>query len=355
MKIKQHWYFLFMVTILLQACNTNKQGASISEKESNSSVQNAELTTWEIPNSVRALEVIDENTIWYAGSNSTFGYTQNGGKTWQTDSLKIEGKNLEFRALAATEEAIFVMSIASPTYVFKSTDLGQTWEVVYQENDSTSFYNSLAFWNNKRGVATGDPIDGCLSVIETLDGGNTWEKIPCDKLPTTFEGEAEFAASNTNISMVENDIWIVTGGEKARVFHSPNFGETWEVIQTPIIEGGQMTGIYSVDFYDRSNGIIVGGDWNHKEMNKNNKAITKDGGQTWQLVAESKTPGYRSCVQYLNKEEILAVGSPGISYSSDGGLNWVDINKEGFYTLRVAPSGKVAWLAGNGKLGKLSW
>ena len=149
---------------------------------------------------------------------------------------------------------------------------------------------------------------------------------------------------------------MVSGGKKARVFHSPDKGATWEVSDPPIIEGEQMTGIFSVDFYDENQGIIFGGDWNRKEMNSRNKAVTTDGGRNWQLVSDGKGPGYRSCVQYIpgfNGKGILACGTPGISYSLDGGANWSSLTTEAFYTFRFGKSWKTVWLAGDGKIGRM--
>ena len=119
-----------------------------------------------------------------------------------------------------------------------------------------------------------------------------------------------------------------------------------------------MTGIFSSHFYDSQNGIIVGGDWNQKNKNKENKAITKDGGKTWTLIANGEGPSYRSSVRYIpgsNGKELIAVGTPGISYSKDGGLNWKKISEESFYTIRFTPDGKSAWLAGPNKIAKLNW
>jgi hypothetical protein len=56
-------------------------------------------------------------------------------------------------------------------------------------------------------------------------------------LPRTANGEAAFAASNTNIVIKGNNTWIVSGGMKARVFYSADKGNTWEVYDTPIVQG----------------------------------------------------------------------------------------------------------------------
>jgi photosystem II stability/assembly factor-like uncharacterized protein len=202
----------------------------------------------------------------------------------------------------------------------------------------------------------GDPTDNCLSILITRDGGNTWGKINCEDLPKIEEGEAAFAASNTNIALVGENAWIVTGGLKARVFHTADMGLTWKVYETPIIQGKPTTGIYSVAFYNEYEGIICGGDYTNKFGNSANKAITKDGGRTWKVVAENKEPQYVSCVQYVPEtdgKEIFAVSTNGIFYSNTSGENWKKVSDEGFYTIRIVDK-NTAWLSGEEVVAKMS-
>jgi len=316
------------------------------------------IETFPVNSSIRALEVVNDTTVWFAGSDGIFGFTENKGSTWNIDSIKTENIIPNFRSIAVTDKAVFLLNIASPALLYKSIDKGKTWKIVYRENDSSTFYDAMAFWDDKDGIAMGDPIDNCLSVIITNDGGNSWQKLSCDILPKVENGEAAFAASNSNISLYKDNVWIVTGGKRARIFHSPDKGKTWQVFNTPIIQGGQMTGIFTADFYDESNGIIWGGDWNNKDLNTQNNAITKNGGKTWELLSDSTNPGYRSCVRYVpdtNGKQIIAVGIPGISYSNNGGKNWGALSKESFYTIRFGTSYKTAWVAGNNKIGKIVW
>jgi photosystem II stability/assembly factor-like uncharacterized protein len=75
----------------------------------------------------------------------------------------------------------------------------------------------------------------------------------------------------------------------------------------------------------------------------------------WKSIADNKNPGYRSCVQYIpnsNGEKLLAVGFEGIDYSSDGGSNWKNLSKEGYYTVRFL-NDTVAYAAGKGKISQL--
>jgi len=256
-----------------------------------------------------------------------------------------------FRALASNGKSIFTLGIASPTLLYKDEKL------VYTETHEKAFYDSMAFWNENEGIAIGDPTDECMSVIITRDGGASWSKLSCDILPIIKDGEAAFAASDTNIKIVRNHTWIATGGKASRIFYSSDKGKTWEVFDTPIIQGVETTGIYSIDFYDALNGFGVGGDYTKPKANELNKIKTIDGGKSWSIVAKGKAPGYRSCVQYVpnsGAKGLVAVGFNGIDYSNDSGNNWTHLSDEGFYTLRFL-NDSIAYAGGNGRVVKLNF
>ncbi len=130
-------------------------------------------------------EAVDDQTCWFAGSNGKYGFTNDGGESWNIDSLvHPEHGPLHFRSIAVTDDAVHMLSIGSPALLYRSTDMGENWELTYQENDSSAFYDAMAFWDNKNGIAMGDPTDECLSIIKTSDGGNSWSKISCDQIQT---------------------------------------------------------------------------------------------------------------------------------------------------------------------------
>ncbi len=314
---------------------------------------------FEIKNtSIRAIQVINDSTVWFAGSKGKYGRIIKDNV--QLDSINFKGKLLNFRSIAFNGKNIFILSIENPAVLFKidpyKTDLGKP-EIVYQEDHPDVFYDSMTFLDEENGIAIGDPTANCFSVILTSDGGNTWSKISCDNIPGSITGEAAFAASNSNIATYGNNVWMVSGGKKARVFYSKNKGKTWKVVETPIIQGGKMTGIYTVDFYDKNNGIIMGGNWEEKSNTNQTKAITSDSGKTWQLVADQQIPGYISSVQYIPKtkgKEVIAVSTEGIYYSADKGNSWEKINSRGFYSIRFINK-KSAWLTNNNKLVKINF
>lgn len=314
------------------------------------------LSSFKLPEiSIRAIEVVEENTLWFAGSNGRYGRIIND--KIEIDSISHKGSFPQFRSIAFNGTFVFLLSIENPALLYKidpRKPLGQ-YELVYSENNPKVFYDSLSFFDQNNGIAMGDPTETCLSVIRTANGGNTWTKLSCEEFPKVEDGEAAFAASNTNIAVFNNKVWMVSGGTKARVFRSDNYGSSWKVAETPLVQGGKMTGIFTVDFYDENNGIIMGGDWEDKKNGKASKAVTKDGGLTWALTAQNSLPGYISCVQYLPGEaakKILAVSTEGIFFSKDSGTSWKKISKKGYYSLRLIDN-KSAWASAHEEITKI--
>lgn len=304
--------------------------------------------------SIRAIEVLPDSTMLFATNKGYIGIAS-AEKVTKLQQIKYDTIIPHFRAIANNGVSSFVLSVENPALLYKIDD-GKT-KLVYKEEHKKVFYDAMQFFDTQNGIAVGDPTEDCMSIIITKDGGNTWAKTPCSELPKINEGEAFFAASNTNIAVSNDNVWIASGGKSARVFHSPDKGKTWKVYETPIVQGDQMTGIFSMDFYDDLNGIIIGGDWKNKDRNTQNKAITNDGGKTWKLVANGKEPNYKSCVQYVpntNGKEMFAVGTTGISFSNDAGKTWKKVsNNSNYYTIKFTNK-NFAWLAGKNKIGKLT-
>jgi photosystem II stability/assembly factor-like uncharacterized protein len=302
--------------------------------------------------SARAI-LVDLDKIWYAANDGKYGFYDLTKDKMFNGHIAIDTLKPEFRSIAKTTENIFILNVGSPALLYKISKDGKQTRLVYRENHPKAFYDSMQFFNDKEGIAMGDPTNGCLSVITTSDGGATWQKTPCDKLPAITEGEAAFAASNTNLIIKGNHAWMVSGGKKARVFHSADKGKTWNVYNTPIVQGKVMTGIFTADFYDDKNGCIAGGDYEIQNQNHGNKAITADGGKTWKLIAENKGFGYASCVQYIphsNAKQMVCVGASGLQYSSDSGENWTQLLKDkDLFTIRFQ-NDSTAFAAGRNKL-----
>ncbi|CAI8359970.1 MAG: Ycf48-like protein [Polaribacter sp. SA4-10] len=306
--------------------------------------------------SIRAIQVIDSNSVAFAGSNGVIGIFSEEEKFPQAHfPIYQDSITPNFRSIAFNGKDYFALSIGNPALLYRLSE-GET-SLVYSENHKKVFYDSMHFFeDNVHAIAVGDPTENCASIIVTEDRGKSWRKLPCTSLPVFEEGEAFFAASNTNIKIKGSTVWIVSGGKKARILKSNDYGKTWKIYNTPIVQGKGPQGIYSIDFYDMNQGIIIGGDYSKPLENTSNKAITTDGGQTWTLVADAQNPNYKSCVQYVpgtQGQEIFAVGKTGVSFSNDAGKTWKEVSKEGHYAIQFVDK-NTAWLSGNNRIGKLT-
>ncbi|WP_299114495.1 oxidoreductase [uncultured Winogradskyella sp.] len=347
---------LYVLIVICFSCDKTKK-SNINNIEAKSPISKVEIQTLLQDSllNVRALEIYrEENQGVFATSDGRYG-----GLSLKNDRVGIANRIMydslipNFRSLALTENGTFLISISSPGILFK-VDM-DNYSVRYQEDHLKAFYDSIDFWNDKEGIAMGDPTEDCISIIITRDGGESWTKLSCGDLPKAVEGEAAFAASDTNIAIVGDETWIATGGMASRIMYSPDKGKSWEVYDTPIVQGKPTTGMYSLDFYDAKNGFAIGGDYTKPNDTLSNKIRTQDGGKTWQVLADGQSPGYRSCVQYIpnsNAQELVAVGFKGIDYSNNNGESWKHLSDEGFYTIRFL-NDSIAYAAGRGRISKL--
>ncbi len=288
--------------------------------------------------SIRALAV-DGNKVWYAGSRGKYGWVSLSGGNDFNGVASQDTVFPEFRSIAQTGSDIFILSVGSPALLFKISKDGKSTRLVYSDTTKTVFYDCLKIEGNN-GVAFGDPQKGYPDLLRTADGGNTWYKVSTILAPKLSDGEAAFAASNTNIVIKEGKTWIATGGKDGHVLFLDKRSKNWQVYDNPIIKGGDATGTYSMDFYDTQTGFIAGGDYTKPESNAKNKALTTDGGKTWKLVADGSGPGYVSCVQFVpgsDGYELVTTGGNGIFYSYDRGATWKKIlNDTNLHTLQFA-------------------
>lgn len=315
-----------------------------------------EVIHTDINTSIRGLSVVNDNIVWVSGSNGMVGKSSNGGKNWKWITVKGFEKT-DFRDIEAFDASTaIIMGIADPAYILKTTDGGESWKVVYENKTKGMFLDAMEFRNPSNGIVIGDPVDGHFFMAETIDGGDNWNEIPKSMRPKADSGEAFFAASGTNIRYLFNQkIVMASGGMRSRLFINS------EALSLPIIQGKETTGANSVavlDDYKRNSGnriIVVGGDFSADSAKNKNCFYSNNGGKTWKSPLEPPH-GYRSCVEFLSKTNIVSCGLNGVDYSIDGGKTWKLISTEGFHVCRFAKFGSSVFLAGsNGKIGRLIW
>ena len=304
--------------------------------------------------SLRGLSVVSDNVLWVSGSNGTVGKSVNGGKDWKWLRIK-RFENADFRDIEAFDATTaVVMAVGEPAHILRTTDGGENWKVVYENKTKGIFLDAMEFWNSESGIVVGDPLDGKIFIARTFDGGYSWRAIPENYRPKADEGEALFAASGTAMRALDRDEAVfVTGGKTSHIYIRD------QKIKLPVIQGKNSTGAFSVAVWDNNkrNGgnkmIVVGGDYEADSSSTGNCFYSNNRGQSW--AAATRPPrGYKSCVAYINEKELLACGTSGVDYSTDGGATWSQVIKEGYHVCIKAKDGKTVYLAGNnGRVAKL--
>ena len=305
--------------------------------------------------SIRGLSVVSDEVIWASGSGGSVARSVDGGNTFTW--MKVPGyeKN-DFRDIEAFDEnTAIIMGITQPAVLLKTKDGGKSWNKVFEDTTKEAFWDAMDFSDRNNGVLIGDPLKHNFFLGTTKDKGESWQIVPGDLTKETFstpnDGEAFFASSGTNIKMLGIHPIFVSGGKSSRLFLKPK-----DPNSLPIMQGKESTGANSIDLYEFSKGVIVGGDFTRDTISNNNCvlfSINKDVTATFRIP---KTPphGYRSCVIYLNKKKLLTCGTSGVDISKDGGNNWELISKEGFHVCQKSKQGKAVFLAGgNGRIAKL--
>jgi len=282
-------------------------------------------------------------TIWASGSQGAVARSTDSGKTWKR--LRIpEAESLDFRGVQAFDaNTAYVMSSGEglQSRIYKTTDGGEHWKLQYHGGQKEFFLDALICNEEKHCAALSDPVDGKFVILANTDGEH-WTELPRENMPGALPKEGAFAASNSSLCLEGKDIHFGTGGPAARVFASHDFGQTWTVVETPIVSGNASSGIFSL-FCDERTIVAVGGDYQDPARAYKNAAVSRDGGKTWELAMQPPG-GYRSAVGKYNGGYV-AVGPTGTETSVDG-LHWNSIGRVNFNAYAFPVAGGAAWAVG---------
>ena len=296
---------------------------------------------------LRGLSVVSDRVAWASGAKGTVIRTVDGAH-WA--AVNVPDAAIDLRDIHAVDADTAIAMGAGPgaaSRIYRTADGGATWQPIVTNTVPAGFWDALAFWDARRGLLFGDPVDGKFQVYATDDGGASWRARPARGLDA-LAGEGAFAASGTCLAVAgDNDAWIVTGSAAAaRAFHSTDGGSTWQAAVLPIPAGAPSRGAFSVAFLNTRTGMAAGGDYRAPNLGTVNGARSVDGGATWQAAAILPS-GFMSVLATVPgaPSTIVAAGLAGSGYSVDAGLTWkvlgsVPVNTVGF------ASGTAGWAVG---------
>jgi len=302
------------------------------------------------PNSIRGLSVVDNQVAWISASNGTIANTTDGGKTWNWKQVTGFEKS-DFRDIEAfsAKEAV-IMSSGTPAVILKTVDGGESWKVKYQNADSAYFFDAMDFDGTKHGLVLGDPIKGKFLMMETKDGGETWQ--PYSDPPDAIPGEAAFAASGTCIRVSSSTISIISGGAQSRIIRSAWGSNFWTQIKLPFAKQKQSQGGFSAAI-QKEKIIVVGGDYAKDRRTDSVSCILNEVKNKISISFPLKSPeGFQSCVEFITGSTFLSTGTPGSNLTTDGGSTFTKIDDASYNVCRKAKHGTLVLLAGDhGRIG----
>lgn len=296
--------------------------------------------------SIRAISLNSEGVIWLSGSKGLVASSEDNGETWKKFNIP-DPDSLDFRSIITPSKSeIIIASAGYPARIYRSQDEGMSWNLVYENLDSSAFINSLLY--NKTYdlyFAFGDVLNGIHLLLKSENNGKSWSRL--NSIPKAEKGENGFAASNACMAFHHNKIVVALGGKSARMLMSQNLGEDWNFYPTPRKNTTAFEGVYAMAT-NKKKLVAVGGDFS--QANEKSQVIWSTDGLNWQLSTQ-KTNGYRSTVVYNSYYNCwLAAGSNGIDISESAEV-WKQISDLNLNILRNSFDGK--WLIGANNKGQV--
>jgi Photosynthesis system II assembly factor YCF48 len=311
--------------------------------------------------SLRGLCAVSDQTLWVSGSSGSVGLSTDGGQNWKWISVPGYEKS-DFRDIEAfSDQEALIMGITNPAVILRTTDGGKSWIKVFVDTAKSAFLDAMYFFGDQ-GAIVGDPESGKIFFAETADGGKIWNKKnpwgprPSAPADAPAVGESFFAASGSNLVLIPRPGYVsrfanalVSGGKKSCLYYLSG--------RYPLLinQGAETTGANSIalDPSDPNRAFVVGGDFSHDTLRyRNSLRIRLD---PFSQESPLDPPhGYRSCVEYLNDNQMICCGTTGVDISNNGGMNWKLISNKGFHVCRKSKTGRSIFLAGaHGIIGRL--
>ncbi|MCA8943109.1 MAG: oxidoreductase [Planctomycetes bacterium] len=301
--------------------------------------------------SLRGLSVPSPDVVWASGATGTVIRSIDAGRTWQVHQVP-GAEALDFRSLHAFDANRAVLATAgTPARIYRTADGGDTFELAWESPFGSAFFDAIAFWDDRHGIAFSDPVEGAFYIVVTADAGAHWDRVPVSALPEPLLGEAGFAASGSGLRLFGmREVIVGTGGgDTARVLRSRDRGRSWTVHDTPVRAGDPAAGIFSIAV--RGERVIaVGGRYLDPDLGERSAAYSTDGGVTWR-PSEPMPSGYRSSVAWFDLDGrpiAVAVGRNGADVTDDLGASWRRVGSAPFQAIRSSPSGSTGFAVGAG-------
>lgn len=315
-----------------------------------------------VPSLLFGVDVVDKNVIWASGQgNAVVVRTIDGGRSWQNVTRRPIVDTMIFQdveAFGRDRALVLQASNEDASKILRTDDGGAEWDVVFKDRVE-NFYDGIAFFSSRRGLSLGDPVGDKFRIAKSTTGGRTWTLARTDRMPNAEANEAAHATGTSLVTIGPRDAWFgtVRTGSSPRVFHTRDGGRSWTAATVPIlVESDLEFGVVSLVFWDRRNGMAVGGGVRPgigAPEKPSVAAVTHDGGRTWKPAGQLSGFRFNAVRIPHTAKTAVAVGPSGSDVTTDGGRTWHRFDETNLLGISCAPDG-TCWAVGeNGVAARL--
>ncbi|QUM85368.1 MULTISPECIES: YCF48-related protein [unclassified Moritella] len=281
-------------------------GRILVREDSNSAWLQANVP---VQTTITAVDFIDEKVAWAVGHQGVILKTTDGGHNW---NKVFDGLQLTNLLKSSLETQVVLLTAAFERAEVAGIDEDMLDEIEMQLDDASykledltansgieiSFFDVL-FSSADYGLVIG----AYGAMLETKDGGNSWEYIGF-KVPNP-----EGFHLNALTTDAEKNIYVI--GEAGFGIATSDQGQTWRSLD--------------IDYSGSLFGIEVQGNTLYSYGLRGNMFTSKNQGDTWQRLDTGVTNHIFSA-DWLNSKELLLVGAGGLKLVYDGHV-FNDISK----------------------------
>ncbi len=223
---------------------------------------------------LNSIHMIDNNTGWAVGSNTSVFKTTNGGASWDsvptpfTEAGKILSKVIFVNA--NTGWIFSKTSMTGDSTIIKTTNGGTSW-FKQKLSTNTGSYAQI-YWADFVDANTGYCVNYTPRPYKTTDGGDTW----------TVQNIVDvFGGFMYGIDMVDANTGYICGSS-GRMYKTTNGGTLWDTLTNR--PGWTSPSWYGVKFKNANIGVFCG--------SNGMTAITTNGGTSFTLENTSASTQY---------------------------------------------------------------